>query len=196
MKNDLVICIHKELGYATKSQRGQKTQFLNCIDNLPEFCRHIRLRIDWINRIIDRSDSNINLTTPSIPHGIKFGQPVYKSIVDALYDVSSKLKLMRIKKYNQLLVNFSLGEISMLNAVVDIVNKWLTNNLFPQQVPKIIIKRYYDDARKPAYIDIAGGVANVYPQGDPIYEKLEANQEQFEIWDCTMPLADPARYRT
>ena len=196
MKNDLLIVIHKELGYARKAQQGQKTEFLNCIDNIQEFCRHIKLRINWLNQIFDRSNGGIDITVPSIPHGVKFGVPVYKSIIDALYDVEEKIKLMRIKKYNQLFVNFTLGEIAMMNAVVDIVNNWLKDNDYDQYVPRIIVKRHYDDSRKPEYIDISAGKRNTYPYGDSIYEKLEQRQNEFELWDCTLPLADPTRHRT
>jgi hypothetical protein len=197
MKNDLLIAIHKDLGYATKSQRGQKTEFLNCIDNLPEFCKHLKARIDEIDRVIKKARGQIDITNKCIPHGINFqGVGIYKSIIEAEYDIEEKLKKMKLKMYNQSKVNFSMGEISMLNAVVDIVNQWLRQNNYTHQIPMIVVKKHYDGPEKPEYIYQAGGQATRIKFTDPDYEKYEKLKEKMLVWDCTFPDADMARYRT
>lgn len=208
MKNDLVIALHKEKAYATAQQQGHTSKWLDCIDNIQEFCRMIRLRVDNLQIFIDRTqqfDKPIDHTARCIEHGIYKNKS--KSINDALTDVYDKLIKFREKKYNQYVVNWSEGEISMLNAMVDIVNNWSKQNKFAYRFPRVIIKRHYDDARPPEYVDISGttitnnvavGKREVYtlPASEPVFKKVEQYEEYFTIWDCELYTADSSRHRS
>ena len=97
MKNDLVVAIHKDKAYATNQQKGHRSKWLDCIDNITEFCRMISIREKQLQVIINRSqkfNNPIDHTARCIAHGIS--NKYFKSIDEALWDVTEKLKLLQI----------------------------------------------------------------------------------------------------
>ncbi len=175
--NDLIECIHKEFRYAKNKQKGVKTHYLNNIGNIRKLCSTIKDRTQLLAKIC--LFSNIDTQVRCIPHGIN-GK---KSIKMALDDINSKLKKMEQKQFNQNRVNWSEGEIAMLNAVVDIANTHLLQNkIYDMRVPYILIKRYFESTQKPEYVYARGFATDIFVQGDQYYEKLEKIRDQFKVW--------------